>query len=489
MNAAGTSSTNPKRACQRRLAAGVRFEVRGREKGGWPLSFGHGGSDDTGKTMPKSIITSSTAKGGGLPGDQRWAYQRRLAVVTGLFVVCLVLRHDSLDGLRRVAWANSFARALPMACTGKLPLAHATHPFTCVAAPASSLHNAVTAATPPERHHAPNDLVTALGKGFEVELGEHFRLLHDTSEQSAQVVVDRLDQTYDAVTQFLKLYELEVKPPTAPLVAVLFVHKADYDRYVRQNCLPFGTAAGFFSSAPNLAVFWDVRDHPDVRLITGRIEQLEAPGTTQRGALLARSDPERTQAAAALRIERDALVQRFNDLVVAHEAAHQVLYNLGYPALSSSGPPWLVEGLACQFEVAQPHLTNGRLAANPMRQADFRTALRIDVGTRQLTAEQHRKALVSGRLVPLSKLISSPDLTSGDDAAFRYAQSWALVFYLHNQHRARFAKLMKSVTSRQPTAAPDMVRRFEEAVGPLDEHWDYACAAYALSQPHSASGH
>ncbi len=41
-------------------------------------------------------------------------------------------RYDSFDGCRGVAWANSFARALPIACTGKLPLTQTTHQITCV---------------------------------------------------------------------------------------------------------------------------------------------------------------------------------------------------------------------------------------------------------------------------------------------------------------------------------------------------------------------
>ncbi len=43
-----------------------------------------------------------------------------------------MLRRSSKDGLRWVAWANLFARAHPIADTGKLSLAHATHQITCV---------------------------------------------------------------------------------------------------------------------------------------------------------------------------------------------------------------------------------------------------------------------------------------------------------------------------------------------------------------------
>ena len=46
----------------------------------------------------------------------------------------LVLRHGSNDGLCWVAWANLFARAYPIADTGKLSLAHATHQITFVGA-------------------------------------------------------------------------------------------------------------------------------------------------------------------------------------------------------------------------------------------------------------------------------------------------------------------------------------------------------------------
>ncbi len=53
-------------------------------------------------------------------------------------VKSLVLRRSSNDGLRWVAWANLFARAHPLADTGKLSLAHATHQITCVGALAGS---------------------------------------------------------------------------------------------------------------------------------------------------------------------------------------------------------------------------------------------------------------------------------------------------------------------------------------------------------------
>jgi|GEM_PF-2323592 len=38
------------------------------------------------------------------------------------------LRRSASQGLRWVAWANLFARAHSIADTGKLSLAHATHP-------------------------------------------------------------------------------------------------------------------------------------------------------------------------------------------------------------------------------------------------------------------------------------------------------------------------------------------------------------------------
>ena len=41
-----------------------------------------------------------------------------------------------------VAWANSFARALPIAYTGKLSLAHGTHQVTCVNALGETARNA-----------------------------------------------------------------------------------------------------------------------------------------------------------------------------------------------------------------------------------------------------------------------------------------------------------------------------------------------------------
>ena len=51
----------------------------------------------------------------------------------------LVLRHRSNDGLRWVAWANLFARAHPIAATGKLSLAHAAHQITWVGVPVGLL--------------------------------------------------------------------------------------------------------------------------------------------------------------------------------------------------------------------------------------------------------------------------------------------------------------------------------------------------------------
>jgi len=39
----------------------------------------------------------------------------------------IVLRHDSVDGLIQVAWANLLARAASISTAGKLTLAHGTH--------------------------------------------------------------------------------------------------------------------------------------------------------------------------------------------------------------------------------------------------------------------------------------------------------------------------------------------------------------------------
>ena len=314
------------------------------------------------------------------------------------------------------------------------------------------------------------------GEGFRIRGSDRFLIASDGDDSVVNAVAERLEGAYQAVARFRDGLQLPIHPPPRRLPVLLFSRHASFEQYARTVGFDDPITPGFYHSPSNTAAFCNVLDLPNVREISQRIEQAEA-----------RRDPPPTdKRITEWRAQRDALVETFNRLVVQHEAAHQVLFNIGVLLRGADNPDWLVEGLACQFEV--PLRDADRTRANPMRLADFRDALGTAPGAIDIDEQSLRDSHSKGRVLPLVDLVGGAELRTPDESGrtYRYAQAWALVDYLHRTRGEAFAAYLRRIAGRPPNERTDRQHRiteFQSVFGPLDQAFERLWIESVLKLP------
>jgi len=274
---------------------------------------------------------------------------------------------------------------------------------------------------------------------------DHFTIVTDTRYDTIRPLTARLEGIHNAIIRFCAAMKLQTSPPPYRLPIMLFDRYEEFTAYAAKAGIAYGTAAGFYDQSTNVAAFANVLNTPTLAPVRGEIESLA-------GRLRAISEPVENPNAVqrrddlvnhinALRSQQDALVERFNRLVLQHEAAHQVFFNIGVHVRGADNPAWLVEGLACQFEVPQSDLGGDLKHVNQMRLGDLRQALRVAPDIRDEGKFAWRAALASGPLVPLGDLIAAASLSADDSgvAAARYAEAWSLAYFLQHERRDAFS--------------------------------------------------
>lgn len=286
------------------------------------------------------------------------------------------------------------------------------------------------------------------GERFSIRRTDHFLIASDGDEGLVKPLADRLEATYRAVVRFAEDLKLPIHPPPDPLPVLLFNRHSDFERYADSIGFTDPSVPGFYNLRNNTAAFCNVLDLPPLREISQRIEQGYAP-----------------ERITEWKSKRDAIAETFNRLVIQHEAAHQVLFNTGVLSRDANNPDWLVEGLACQFEVAS------RDDVNQMRLADFREAL---------------AARSDNRFLSLPDLVADEfNLADGSKRTNRYAQAWALVHYLHRSYSAALAAYMRRQDARKHkiTNRQDLITEFQSVFGKPDEAFERQWIDYVLSLP------
>ena len=335
---------------------------------------------------------------------------------------------------------------------------------------------------PPTNEQAAARLLNIAGEDFRIHETDHFRIAYDTSYEDLRPLIARLEGTFDAIWRFCEACELNVDPPDSRFEVMLFNGYEDFTKYATEAGVSAKTVAGFYHPGTNLAAFCNMSETPGLQQISRQIEKtqeklrgLRGARSNTRSARQRRRDIQRT--ITTLQSQRAVLAKRFNRFVIQHEAAHQMFFNLGVHVRGAANPQWLVEGLACQFEVPQADTRGTLRRTNQMRLQDLRTALRIPPGDQKTMEAALRDALDAGRFVPLRDLITDSELFARGDGhlAFRYAQAWALVFFLQKEHRSAFASYLSRLAERQPGAPVDSPREielFEAAFGTVDEPFE-----------------
>lgn len=310
-----------------------------------------------------------------------------------------------------------------------------------------------------------------LGPSFRLKQSEHFDIAYDTPYDTLRKLMGRIEGTYGAVQRFAEGAGL-TDVPHDRLTVVLFQSYDDFSAFAAGAGIQGGGLAGFYRPSTNVSTFFDTAAHPSIVELDFQIDSARAQfAKLRQQGISARDRQQAVQATISSWIaQRKGFVERINKMVVQHEAAHQVAFNLGLHVRGAQNPIWLVEGLACQFEVAQPN-QNGRLTSvNHMRLADFRDALGLPALAQSAAPQALDHAIRAGKLWPIADLVAMQQVpaASAEQQSMFYAQSWALVAFLHRSRPDAFAKYVLSAAKRKPGAAitpADELAAFEDAFG------------------------
>lgn len=340
----------------------------------------------------------------------------------------------------------------------------------------------VCAAAPPKssRHRETTARAIEVGQPFKIRETDHFTISYNTDYNILRPLIGRLEGTFDAVWRFASENDLADHTPARKLNVIVFDQFREFAQYAERIDVRVGGMAGFFHPATNAAAFCNMYNSPALESLGSEIDRVQqqhaALASANRPATLGQRKQLR-HALSNLTGSRESLVKRFNRLVIQHESAHQVFFNLGVHVSGAQNPEWLVEGLACQFEIPQSNTTGKIRSINHMRLSDFRDAFRATHEVREVSTEAVADALTAGRVIPLSELVSGTGFITddGENVAYRYAQSWALVYYLARRQSRELALYLRQLAARKPGVEVEPKREiaeFESRFGRIDAAWE-----------------
>jgi len=282
----------------------------------------------------------------------------------------------------------------------------------------------------------------------------HFRILFDTPESQAEDVGRVLEVTLEAAKRFARELALPLREPQEKLQVVLLDRVDDFREVLKRVGRAADSVAGLYLPDVNVSVLCRLDHFPEIEAIDRELRRLE-------GGL------DRTQL-DSFRSQREALVRRMQQTVVAHEAAHQVLFNIGIFERDVDPPFWLVEGTACVLETAFPAQPTEPMPINELRLADLGDD--------------------PGALEELRGLVGGATESNEASAARRYALAYALVDFLYRRRPSELGRFLER-RSEPAEGAAGRIEEFERAFGPLDEAfaraWRDHRPAGGSTPPHS----
>lgn len=263
----------------------------------------------------------------------------------------------------------------------------------------------------------------------------HLVLLHGGDEARASERLAVGERVVGTFVLSMTALGFEPRLPAERLIAVEFDDHDAYAAFLRaEGAAPFLDTTGYFHPTRRVVVTFDLERTPPTSPARRRLAGLDL-------------------AAVALG-------------TATHETVHQLILATGICPEMEAFPRWLHEGLAMQFEAAPGGVWSGFHAVQPIRLADWRAA----TGRHSLRA-----------------LIRDEGLDRGYQRV-RYAEAWALVYYLIRDRPAEFTALLDLLRLPiDPDCPPrDRVERaFAAAFGAdLDAiERDWTAAIDALARP------
>lgn len=284
------------------------------------------------------------------------------------------------------------------------------------------------------------------GSGWIEAGGRHVVLLHQGQDPVAATErLDVLDRVVATYYLSLAIQGLELKVPSGRLISIWFARQADYVAFLhRVGAGPFANTQGYYHPTHRAVVAFDTRSGADQMASRRAIERLRdaSPGEAER-----------------VELDRQLFLLDLDwrgvDLgIAAHETIHQLVAASGLAGRFDDFPNWLHEGFSAQFEVVRDGRWAGFGRTNDRRIADWR-------------ALRNRPRIAS--------LLRDDGLTHGYRRD-RYAESWALVYFLRKTRPAEFVDFLHHLQTPRPAGRPAAsADAFEAAFGPdfdrLERDW------------------
>jgi len=293
------------------------------------------------------------------------------------------------------------------------------------------------------------DLARALGAGFSVMPSAHFNVVSNVDSAGVMGLIRAAETTFERVTEFSQ--RMGFRPPqlSQPMTVVYFNTWPQYEAYAqKEKFVVQEVVPGFFDERGNRCIIFNFENS---NMIRAKREELAVAQTEANRKSSSNSSGRRVETRRRRTNELERQINQNLELiravVIQHEIAHEVLFNLGLQRPLDHRRRWLKEGLAMQFETTT--------TPNAHRLADFRD---IDWG---------------GRPPTIRSIIEDPTLVGPGAAAPQraYAAAWALCYYLIQTHPREFERYLRAPPSGGRAGDLEDFAAIFGAIEPLEQNW------------------
>lgn len=274
-------------------------------------------------------------------------------------------------------------------------------------------------------------LQAELGADFEMVRTKRYVIATNAGRAYGQWCGRLLERLQVAFIAHWKKAGLNVAAPDQPLVAIIWAQPEQFAAYAAADAgAVVAQSQGYYSIRTNRVILTDLTREPGQRAAVNDGEILR-------------------------RVESRVA----NLTTVVHEATHQIAFNCGLHTRYADNPMWLTEGMAMYCEAPDLKRTSG-----------WGTIGRVHPGRLQ-----HFREFVQTRRQPgsLTSLVLTEDRFRDPATAIdAYAESWALTYYLLQEHRAQYVAYLELLATR-PRLVWDTPEQRERAfLGTFETDWE-----------------
>ncbi len=282
-------------------------------------------------------------------------------------------------------------------------------------------------------------LLAELPNGFQIHTTRHYVIAYETDRSYAKWIGNlyegKLKKSFQRFWKNRK-FRIKTQEPDFPLAAIIFSNRQSYSAWVQRELgKPPEDMVAYYNLMTNRVAMYDMT-----------ADQGNGQHAPKRDLDLVLRDPRSVRMVST----------------IIHEGTHQLMFNTGLQTRLADTPYWLNEGIAMFFET--PDLQKKQGWRGP-GQTNFERLGDI------LRYARHRPIDSIETLIATDRRLQS----GGEESAWAYAESWAMVHFLINRKPAAFTRYLthlaekKRLVADEPeTRIADFKKFFGEDLSQLD---------------------